>query len=73
MEHDEFLQASKEAERKADMVPVFGTPESTPDAQTEQAAETTDDNGGKKKKKKGFDVKSIIATITDIFVPDDID
>ena len=73
MEHDEFLQASKEAEQKADMVPVFGTPESTPDAQTEQAAETTDDNGGKKKKKKGFDVKSIIATITDIFVPDDID
>ena len=73
MEHDEFLQASKEAEQKADMVPVFGTPESTPDTQTEQAAETTDDNGGKKKKKKGFDVKSIIATITDIFVPDDID
>ena len=72
MEHDEFLRATKEAEKAKEMVPVFGTPEATSEAQTE-TVESTDDNSGKKKKKKNFDVKSIIATITDIFVPDDID
>jgi cell division protein FtsA len=73
MEHDEFLRATKEAEKAKEMVPVFGTPEVPADAPTDDTTESTDDNSGKKKKKKNFDVKSIIATITDIFVPDDID
>ena len=72
MEHDEFLQAAKEAEKEKAEVPIFGTPEA-PDAQTVESTEKTADDNDKKKKKKGFDVKSIIATITDIFVPDDID
>ncbi len=72
MEHDEFLQAAKEAEKEKAEVPIFGTPEA-PDAQTVESTDKTVDDNDKKKKKKGFDVKSIIATITDIFVPDDID
>ena len=73
MEHDEFLQAAQEAEKAKELVPVFGTPEAAPEAQTGETTEGTDNPSGKKKKKKGFDVKSIISTITDIFVPDDIE
>jgi len=72
MEHDEFLQAAKASEQEKASIPVFGTTETTPEVET-KPVETTEDDSGKKKKKKGFDVKGIIASLTDIFVPDDID
>ncbi len=72
MEHDEFLQAAKASEQEKASIPVFGTTETTPEVET-KPVETTKDDSGKKKKKKGFDVKGIIASLTDIFVPDDID
>ena len=73
MEHDEFLKASKEAEKeKALAQPPFGTPEVAPVIETEEPAEEKEEPG-KKKKKKGFDVRGIISSLTEIFVPDDID
>ena len=73
MEHDEFLKASKEAEKeKALAHPPFGTPEVAPVIETEEPAEEKEETG-KKKKKKGFDVRGIISSLTEIFVPDDID
>ena len=69
MEHDEFLQASKKAEEernrsKLPVEPIVETPE-----QAESDADKDDSDG--KKKKKGFDVKGIIATLTEFFTPDE--
>ena len=69
MEHDEFLQASKKAEEernssKLSVEPIVETPE-----QAESDADKDDSDG--KKKKKGFDVKGIIATLTEFFTPDE--
>ncbi len=72
MEHDEFLKAAKESEKEKATIPVFGTPEEAPVVETEETAEEKEETG-KKKKKKGFDVRSIISSLTEIFVPDDID
>ena len=72
MEHDEFLQAAKESEKEKAAIPVFGTPEEAPVTETEEAAKEKEETG-KKKKKKGFDVRGIISSLTEIFVPDDID
>ena len=73
MEHDEFLKASKEAEKEKDLAqPPFGTTEAAPVIETEEPAEEKEETG-KKKKKKGFDVRGIISSLTEIFVPDDID
>jgi len=43
-----------------------------PVIETEEPAEEKEETG-KKKKKKGFDVRGIISSLTEIFVPDDID
>jgi cell division protein FtsA len=73
MEHDEFLKASKETEKEKDLAqPPFGTPEAAPAIETEEPTEEKEETG-KKKKKKGFDVRGIISSLTEIFVPDDID
>ena len=73
MEHDEFLKASKEAEKeKALAQQPLGTPEVAPVIETEEPVEEKEETG-KKKKKKGFDVRGIISSLTEIFVPDDID
>ena len=73
MEHDEFLKASKEAEKEKALAQApFGTPEVDPVIETEEPAEEKEETG-KKKKKKGFDVRGIISSLTEIFVPDDID
>ena len=72
MEHDEYLKASKAAEqsRFAAMQKV-----EIPDVNSESEENEVDKEGndGKKKKKKGFDVKGIIASLTDFFTPDNIE
>ena len=67
MEHDEYLQASKKAEEKQSFQPVEPTVE-TP--QPVEIDPNKNDNDGKRKK-KGFDVKGIIATLTEFFTPDE--
>lgn len=68
MEHDEFLQASKNAEeeRKRSKLPV--------DPIVETSKQNEDDPNQDKnegKKKKGIDLKKIVTSLTDFFTPDE--
>ena len=72
MEHDDFLQASKQAEmeRKKQYEKqeiIVAQPE------TAQIPDEKDESTSKKKKKKGIDLKKIVTSFTEIFIPDDID
>ena len=72
MEHDDFLQASKQAEmeRKKQSEKqeiIVAQPE------TAQIPDEKDESTSKKKKKKGIDLKKIVTSFTEIFIPDDID
>ena len=71
MEHDEYLEASKAAEKekagqKEKPEVIVTKPE--PDDDNGE----TDDSDSKKKKKKGIDLKKIVTSLTDIFTPDNI-
>ena len=72
MEHDEYLQESKEAEkRKAkqeDLAAFLSPQDETPEITVEK-----DDNDGKKKKKKVIDLKKIVTSFTEFFTPDNIE
>ena len=72
MEHDDHLRAVEEAEKaktRGPQKPVETTPTDLPTDTTGDAAESK----GKKPKKKGLDLKKIVAAMTDIFTPEDID
>ena len=69
MEHDEYLQASRKLEKEPDentnpVEPVVDLPK-------QQETDPDKDGNDGKKKKKGFDVKGIIATLTEFFTPDE--
>ena len=71
MEHDDHLRAMQEAER----VKLYGTQKAMEPAaeQPEEPVSEEPEKPGKKSKKKGLDLKSIIAKMSDILTPDDID
>ena len=73
MEHDEYLKASKAAEAsRLEAQQKVEIPAVNPEE--EDVEDTKDENDSKKKpKKKGFDVKGIIASLTDFFTPDNIE
>ncbi len=68
MEHDEFLQASKDAEEerkrsKLQVEPVVEAPK--------QDENGPDQDKSEGKKKKGIDLKKIVSSLTDFFTPDE--
>ncbi len=68
MEHDEFLQASKDAEeeRKRSKLPVEPVVEAP-----KQDENSPDQDKSEGKKKKGIDLKKIVSSLTDFFTPDE--
>ncbi len=68
MEHDEFLQASKDAEeeRKRSKLPVEPVVEAP-----KQDENGPDQDKSEGKKKKGIDLKKIVSSLTDFFTPDE--
>ena len=72
MEHDDFLQASKQAEmerkKQYEKQEIIVT-----QPETAQIPDEKDESTSKKKKKKGIDLKKIVTSFTEIFIPDDID
>ena len=72
MEHDEHLRAVEQAEREKihGMKKPVETPPTDPTGETESEVP---EPPGKKPKRKGLDLKKIVAAMTDIFTPDDID
>ena len=69
MEHDEFLEASKEAEEKliSSKIPV----EPIIEAPKPEETNTDNDENEGKKKKKGIDLKKIVTSFTEFFTPDE--
>ncbi len=70
MEHDEYLQAVKEAEKlKGGLAEQAET--SASETELEEKYDEKEESEGKKKKKKGIDLKKIVTSFTEFFTPDD--
>ena len=70
MEHDEYLQAVKEAE-KLKGGPTEPTEIIPSKLEQEENNDEKEESEGKKKKKKGIDLKKIVTSFTEFFTPDD--
>ena len=70
MEHDEYLEAVKEAEKKKTglMEPTKNNAQAPEQGENDNEKEESE---GKKKKKKGIDLKKIVTSFTEFFTPDD--
>ena len=70
MEHDEYLAAVKEAEKKKGglMEPTKNNAQAPEQGENDNEKEESE---GKKKKKKGIDLKKIVTSFTEFFTPDD--
>jgi cell division protein FtsA len=70
MEHDEYLQAVKEAEKlKGGLAEQAEA--SASETELEEKYDEKEESEGKKKKKKGIDLKKIVTSFTEFFTPDD--
>ena len=69
MEHEEFLNASK---AKANPIPLKQD-DTNDNTETDETAEEKAQTSSKKDKKKKFSVSNIVATLSQIFVPEDIE
>ena len=70
MEHDEHLQAVKEAEKLKDR-PIEPTKIISSELEQGENNDEQEESEGKKKKKKGIDLKKIVTSFTEFFTPDD--
>jgi cell division protein FtsA len=70
MEHDEYLEAVKEAEKEKAglMEPTKNNAQAPEQGENDNEKEESE---GKKKKKKGIDLKKIVTSFTEFFTPDD--
>ena len=70
MEHDEYLEAVKEAEKEKAglMEPTKNNAQALEQGENDIEKEESE---GKKKKKKGIDLKKIVTSFTEFFTPDD--
>ena len=70
MEHDEYLEAVKEAEKEKTglMEPTKNNAQAPEQGENDNEKEESE---GKKKKKKGIDLKKIVTSFTEFFTPDD--
>ncbi len=71
MEHDEFLQASQEAERQR--AGYTKEPVEIVEDEQETSESEIDVNESRRKKKKGIDLKKIVTSFTEFFTPDNIE
>ena len=70
MEHDEYLQAVKEAEKlNGGLAEQAET--NVSETEQEEKYDEKEESEGKKKKKKGIDLKKIVTSFTEFFTPDD--
>ena len=73
MEHDQFLKASKEAEKQLSESISFSQPKEVVACTPETVAEPAEETDDTSKKRKGFNVSKIVTAITDFFTTDNID
>ncbi|MBQ8959066.1 MAG: cell division protein FtsA [Bacteroidales bacterium] len=73
MEHDEHLRASEMAAKEKMGFAATPAEASAEQSEPEEPQEEKEEPSSKKKKKKGLDLKKIVATLSDMLTPDEIE